>query len=411
MKRRHLSLSRFLLLLTCLMMGCLGCASGTPSADPEADKKAAEAEARLAASEKKLADLEAKLAAIEQKNAAAETDKTSEAASLGYVVATDFLANDGKVDVADAIQKVIDDNPNRTIYFPDGVYLLSKPICTPADPSKGVDLKLSNYAILRASPFWKHEEAMVRLGGKDAFNDISTPGSNYSLSGGIIDGNKVAKGVSIDSGRETRVENLSIKNTTVGLTINKGANSGSSDADILNVNIYGAGGNDSIGVLLIGLDNTLTNMRIANVHIGVKLCSAANSLRNIHPLYIMGSSDYESSIGFYDISGDCNWYDFCYSDQFACGFYLGGNMNAYLSNCFCFWYSDQGGTQVAMRTGGKFNSLVSCIRVGGLSPNCKTAILEVGEPGGQGTIEAVYTNEGLVTGGDHRTYLTGKVVG
>ena len=56
----------------------------------------------------------------------------------GYVVVTDYIKNDGKKDVSDAIQKIIDNNPNRTIYFPDGTYLISKPILTPADPKKSV---------------------------------------------------------------------------------------------------------------------------------------------------------------------------------------------------------------------------------------------------------------------------------
>ena len=50
----------------------------------------------------------------------------------GYVIVK--VKCDGKSDVSDAIQKIIDKNPNRTIYFPDGVYMISKPICTPADP-------------------------------------------------------------------------------------------------------------------------------------------------------------------------------------------------------------------------------------------------------------------------------------
>ena len=53
----------------------------------------------------------------------------------GYIIVTDTVPADGKTDVADMIQKIIDDNPNRTIYFPDGVYLLSHPIATPAKPS------------------------------------------------------------------------------------------------------------------------------------------------------------------------------------------------------------------------------------------------------------------------------------
>ena len=74
-----------------------------------------------------------------------------DAARKGFVVVTDFVPADGKSDVADVIQKVINTHPNRTIYFPDGTYLLSKPIATPAEPTLSVDLQLSNYAILKAA--------------------------------------------------------------------------------------------------------------------------------------------------------------------------------------------------------------------------------------------------------------------
>ncbi|MBR6740840.1 MAG: hypothetical protein IKM04_07235 [Clostridia bacterium] len=55
-------------------------------------------------------------------------------------------------ELSDIIQELIDSNPNRTIFFPDGVYPISKPIATPADPQKSVDLRLSSYAVIRATP-------------------------------------------------------------------------------------------------------------------------------------------------------------------------------------------------------------------------------------------------------------------
>lgn len=149
-----------------------------------------------------------------------------------YVIVTKHgVKADGKTDVSDAIQKVIDNNPNRTIYFPDGVYLLSKSIITPADPEKSVHLVLSNYATLKAKD-WNQGGALVRLGGKDPKNSITINGSNYGFYGGIIDGSGVADGISIDGGRETRVENVSIKHVQTGLIIKHGANNGSSDSDI-----------------------------------------------------------------------------------------------------------------------------------------------------------------------------------
>ena len=70
----------------------------------------------------------------------------------GYVVITDYIKNDGKQDVSDAIQNVINRNPNRTIFFPDGAYMISKPILTPADPKKSVALVLSIYALYAPCP-------------------------------------------------------------------------------------------------------------------------------------------------------------------------------------------------------------------------------------------------------------------
>lgn len=213
----------------------------------------------------------------------------------GYIVVTDTIpANTGK-DVSDEIQSLIEGNPNRTIFFPDGEYVISKPILTPADPKRSVALRLSNYAVVKAAENWSSDEAMIRLGASYPANDIRTNGSNYSLVGGIIDGSGVASGISIDGGRETMVRDVSIKHVKIGLHIKHGANSGSSDCDIFGVNIIGNGTTESIGVLLEGYDNTLTNMRIADVFIGVKLRSSGNSMRNLHPLYTCGYEDYKNS--------------------------------------------------------------------------------------------------------------------
>ena len=80
-----------------------------------------------------------------------------------YVVVTDYMeANTGK-DISDALQALILDHPNRTIYFPDGEYILGKPVLTPANPRHSVSLELSSYAVLRASDDWTDTEAMIRL--------------------------------------------------------------------------------------------------------------------------------------------------------------------------------------------------------------------------------------------------------
>ena len=327
-----------------------------------------------------------------------------------YINASDHLPIDGSRDVSADIQRLIEANPNRTIYFPDGTYLLAHPICTPADPRRSVDLRLSNYATLKAAEGWNTDEgAMVHLGGIYPANDIRTCGSNYGFVGGIIDGSNIADGISIDGGRETVIREVSIKHVRVGIHIKRGANSGSSDADIYNVNIVGCGGDKSVGVLIQGYDNTLTNMRIANVHYGINLQSSGNILRNIHPLYYRGSSTYVRSCGFYDAGGN-NWYDYCYSDQFCTGFYIKGNLSNVYDSAFCYWYNGSDGKETAMRTGGKFNSLVTSIRVGFHKDSKENVVLDVGETGGNGVLQYVLVNESRVTDNLYKKYVAGKVI-
>lgn len=310
------------------------------------------------------------------------------AGANGFVVATDYMKADGKTDVTDAIQNLIDSNPNRTIVFPDGTYLVSRSILTPADPNKSVALKLANYAVLKASGPWTEGGAVLRLGASHPANDINTNGSNYGLTGGIIDGSGVADGVSIDGGRETRIRDVSIKRTKVGVHIKHGANSGSSDADVIDVNIVGNDKANSIGVLVEGYDNTFTNMRIASVNTGVWVKSGGNSLRNIHPLYIFADGqDYGSSCGF-RVEQDNNWFNFCYSDQFATAFKVAGEAKCNFTDCFAWWYYGKVDSQVAFHCDGKFDSFVTGFKLG-FHGECPNVALIVAEKGGKGS----FTNQ------------------
>lgn len=329
----------------------------------------------------------------------------NEASHLGYIIVTDYLTADGSADVSDAIQKIIDDNPNRTIYFPDGTYLLSKPICTPAHPKKSVDLRLSNYAVLKAADNWDSDEAMVRLGAIHPANDIYTIGSNYAFTGGIIDGSGIAKGISIDGGRETKVRDVSIKHVKIGLHIKHGANSGSSDCDIMDVNIIGNGAVDSIGVLLQGYDNTLSNMRIARVQVGVMLQSAGNSMRNIHPLYTCSYEDYENSVGFWDYAGN-NWYNFCYSDHFGIGFRTSMGARGIYDSCFTYWYAARG-KQTAFKADNQFNSVMTNFNIGFHRDSKENVVLSVGEEGGHGVMERLSVNQAITTDDTYKAYMTG----
>lgn len=318
----------------------------------------------------------------------------------GYIVVTDTVAANTGADVSEAIQSIIDSNPNRTIYFPDGEYVFSKPIYTPADPRLSVSLELSDFAVLKAGEGWTKGEAVVQLGGKNPANDTHTVGSNYSFEGGVIDGSGVANGISINGGRETAVRNVSIKHTVVGIFVMYGANSGSSDSDIYGVNIIGTGGTDSVGIVLEGFDNTVTNVRIGCVYTGVHVKSGGNMLRNVHPLYYSDYTDFENSCGFLIDEGN-NWFDYCYSDQFAIGFRTTNYGSSTFNNCFCYWYSPSGGVQTGFRADKYFNSDITSLTLGFKDETYNT-VLSVGEIGGTGTISNLSVDADNV---DEHSYL------
>lgn len=346
----------------------------------------------------------------------------------GYLVVTDHLEANTGADLSDALQRIIDENPHRTIYFPDGEYILAKPICTPADPAHAVSLVLSDFATIKAADSWTDTEALIRLGGKEPYNTIEINGSNYGIRGGIIDGNHLANGISVDSGRETLISHVSIKHTQVGIHIKFGANSGSSDADIEEVNIVGNNMPDSIGVLLEGYDNTAHNMRIAAVQTGILLRSGGNSLRDIHPLFIFGGAprnhipalsdgreyaiDFKKSIGFDDQSHQNNWYSYCYSDQMATGFRLHGGATPVYQHCFALWYAP-GDMEIGFDcVGGKFCAIVDNMNISFRKDSSGRRFLQVSEPGGLGVIQNPIFDPTLCEDGEdgYPAYLSGRVV-
>ena len=290
-------------------------------------------------------------------------------------------------DCADALQALVDANPNRTISIPDGVYLLSHPVATPADPRLAVSLALADFAVLKAAPDFPAHQPMVRLGGTHPANDIRTPGSVYSFSGGVIDGSGVAAGIAIESGRETRVRDVSMKNVWYGLKILRGANNGSSDCDVRDVNVVGNREPGSVGVLLFAHDNTLSNMRIADCQVGVRIRAGGNLLTNVHPLWTSPADQYDGGIGF-DVGADNCSFLRCYSDHFSTGWrFRKGSDRCVLDGCIAFWYAATPGRRhTAIRSDGPFEAVVVGMRIGFKDLQAVNTVLQLGAPGGQGVI-------------------------
>ena len=332
----------------------------------------------------------------------------------GYVMVTDYLKPDTGEDVSDDIQKLIDENPNRTLYFPDGVYMLAKPITTSADPAKTVSFKLGNFAHFKAMDSWEtRSEPLFKLGATDMTEEFASAAYHYSLEGGIFDGSDKADAIWVMGAGNVSIRYSSIKNTVVGIHV-KAADEDHNGptADVHTVNIVGSGTEDSYGVILDTNDNTLTNMRIASNLIAIKLTGSDNFLRNLHPLFIFESAlnneaVYRKSVSFYDV-GKQNFYDNCYNDQFATGFYFGKDTASIMDCCFNYWYSEKYAVHNSYVCEGQFNCIIrySSSDVGHADKGTECNFLLVGEEGGKGTIDTVYFNPNKVSeNDDSKDYL------
>ncbi len=202
-----------------------------------------------------------------------------------YVNVTDYIKPNTGESLEVFIQEIIDENPRRTIYFPDGEYIISGPIFTAADGKESVSIQLSDGAVIKASKNFKTKSgtALIHLGGARHENDIQSVGSYYMICGGTLDGNSVANGISVDSGRESVIRNICIKNPkNTGIYVDKGANNGSSDLDFEDITIIGKGMFGTTGMDVDGYDNTFTNIRIYNMAVGMNIKTGGNLLKSIY---------------------------------------------------------------------------------------------------------------------------------
>lgn len=298
-----------------------------------------------------------------------------------YVVVTDYvLPNTGK-DLSSILQKLINQNPNRTIYFPAGEYIISTPLLTPADAEKSVSIQLADDAVIKAAANWKSVKmtftekdtngkamevdrtinTLIALGAGAPKNDIVSVGSYYSFKGGTLDGNGKADGLSVQSGRESQIRNICIKNfKKYGLYIARGANTNSSDCDFEDITIIGDGSLGSCGIDFRGFDNTVTNIRIYNCEKGIEsVVGQGNLFKNI---YFYNDPEicqhYTTSIAFRDSGNANNWLSDCYVENYAIAFDLGAR--SLIWDCTAKWTSDLYTKQIFARLNNATLALGGC---------------------------------------------------
>lgn len=332
------------------------------------------------------------------------------AKKLGFVVVTDYLeANTGE-NLTDKIQEIIDKNPRKTIFFPDGVYTIEKPIKTSSNPQKAVSLHLSSFAVIKASDRWRGgTDHMIQLGAIDETFSISQTGSNYYMYGGIIDGNRKANGIILEGGRETSIRQISMKNVIHGLKIAYNEAYGSNDCDFEAIDIEGCYFPGSVGVHVDGLDNTLTDIRISGFEIGMQLTRAGNLMHNVHAVYEQRDGwDYNNSIGFLDSSGS-NWMDGFHAEGFRVGYKIRGGGLDMLNDCVASWTSSEATEQIAIVADGRLSSIVTSFKAE-FGDNAKCIFLQLGSEGGKGVIQYPIFDKSKVEDLSYTKHLVGKVI-
>ncbi len=303
---------------------------------------------------------------------------------------TDFImAEAQKGDSYEYLQKLIDDNPNRTLYFPDGVYKISKPLVLPTAPEKRVSLRLSQYAVIAVSDAnaWVKNEPVLYYGKGESVTDetIDAVGARIYLTGGTIDGKDKADAIHVEGSGNLLISHVAMKNFATGLTIN------TNNVDVDNLTGIGNLQNDSICVVVNGSHNTLSNFRICDTFHGIKLTGGGNIMRNLHPLLAGGPAGASNTYGFWDES-DGNFYDYCYADQHTRTYMLGDGNSSVINGGFGFWYTSSNRTHWGIECKGRFNSVVYSTFINLESGGVNTAYLIVGEEGGNGKL--VYPTSG-----------------
>lgn len=278
-----------------------------------------------------------------------------------YLDVSQYVKPNTGQDVYSALQSLIELNPKRTLYFPDGEYIISRPLQLSAEPAKSNSLYLSDNAVIKASAYWSGDNnALITVGVPDekAQNDITTLGSNYSIIGGILDGNKKATGINLVAGREILVSKVKIVNAIVGINIGYGINSGSSDMDIEDVDIIGFGAR-SKGIVVSGYDNNFVDIRISDVGTGIQTGNG-NFFRGVSVKLtdkVASAINYSNTVGF-QINGANNWFYSCSTENVATAFSLGRSSELVIKDFIIRWTKAQG-PQTAFKASNRFAAVCS----------------------------------------------------
>ena len=302
---------------------------------------------------------------------------------------------DGVHDDTDSIKNTILNNPNKTIFFPDGIYLISSTIILNPANDKSVSLSFSKNAIIKASDNFPKNAYMFGIQLIGTYNYYSNNaiiridgmqcdcnGCNFLING--INTNDRAYPIELSN---CNVHNIGSR----GIFIQTGYNSNSSDSLIHDCVFLGTDLKGSTGILVAGADNKFTNVRLHGFRRGMVFDRGGQICINVHTLH-HGTFDLDyvnDSIGFYCRNGSLNEFTNCFSDSHASGWVFDVDSPSTLTGCICFWWNDLTANTYAIRikSGVSFNSKVNNLVVA-VSGNAgdRRIMGKTGTGGGNGKI-------------------------
>lgn len=262
------------------------------------------------------------------------------------------VAGDGVTDDTEAIQALIDNNPNRTLYFPDGVYLISSHIATSANNSQSVCLKLSEHAVIKATSSYSDDLPMICLGIKN-YDEyyLYENFASFGIEGGILDCNNVTGGIQIDNCIRPYVKSITVDNVlTTGINLSTGYNNGSLDATVKDCVVICNNNTTATAVKIASSDSVIHNVRTFSGKYGFYFTETAggNHLTETHALAT--SRDYSDLTAAQEMcayffksgGGNYNYLTRAYSDGYATGFYFDGTHNNFIRDAFVYYWKDSG---------------------------------------------------------------------
>lgn len=213
--------------------------------------------------------------------------------SSSFVNLSSVLNDKDLMDCSDIIQFMIDSNPNRTLFIPDGTFRTKKTIRI----NNGCNLLFSRDAEILATSTM---ESVISVG-----SDITDSIHEKFIVGGRINANNYADiGVEVSNFinfyvRDTKIENYLKRGLVTGNHDRKNFKSYEFQGEHIyfyNEKSY-VGIEDNVACVLNSTDGYLSNIVSVNATIGFKIYGGGNVLLNCHP-WVTHKTRLNKSVGF-----------------------------------------------------------------------------------------------------------------